>query len=212
MAVEKSYARLGLFIVVALVVVLATAVLFIQRMRSRAVIGMISYTTENVYGLDVSSPVRYKGVAVGRVTGLRVDPRGQHLIEIEFELFLDRLSNIGANVRAIQELDDLGGIFPLLRARIVGNPVTGDAYLLLDYPQNPPPPIELGFKPNRVYVPSMPSPFTTVQDRLPELLDRTEATLQTLTQIVTRIPYSLFGATDSSLMSSTSCRRVSYQP
>jgi HAMP domain-containing protein len=42
MAVEKSYARLGFFIVVALVVVLATAVFFIQRWRSRAVIGMVT--------------------------------------------------------------------------------------------------------------------------------------------------------------------------
>ena len=40
-------------------------------------------------------------------------------------------------------------------------------------------------------VPSMPSTFTTVQNRLPELLDRTEATLQTLREIVTRIPDSL---------------------
>jgi len=190
MAVEKTYTRLGFFIVVALVVVLATAVLFIQRMRSRAVIGMVSYTTENVSGLDVSSPVRYKGVAVGRVTDLRVDPRG-NLIEIDFELFLDRLNTIGANVRSIRRVTDIGGVFPRLRARIVGNPVTGEAYLLLDLPQNPAPPIELGFKPNRPYVPSIPSPFATVQDRLPALLDRAEATLQTLREIVTRIPDSL---------------------
>ena len=38
MAVEKSYAHLGLFLVIALVVVLATALLFIQRIRSREVI------------------------------------------------------------------------------------------------------------------------------------------------------------------------------
>jgi hypothetical protein len=190
MAVEKSYARLGLFIVVALVVVLATGVLFIQRMRSRAVIGMVTYTTENVYGLDVSSRVRYKGVPVGQVTDLRVDSRG-HLIEIDFELFLDRLTTIGANVRSLKSFADVGGVFPQLRARIVGNPVTGEAYLFLDIPQNAPPPIELGFKPNRPYVPSMPSPFVTVQDRLPELLDRTEATLQTLREIVTKIPDSL---------------------
>jgi len=42
MAVEKSYARLGLFIVVAVVVILATAVLFIQRMRTRAVIALVT--------------------------------------------------------------------------------------------------------------------------------------------------------------------------
>ena len=38
MAVEKSYARLGLFLVVGLVVILATALIFIQRLRSREVI------------------------------------------------------------------------------------------------------------------------------------------------------------------------------
>ncbi len=65
MAVEKSYARLGFFIVVTLVVVLATAVFFIQRLRSRAAIGMVTYTTENVSGLDVSSPVRLQGRAGG---------------------------------------------------------------------------------------------------------------------------------------------------
>jgi len=36
MAVERSYARLGIFTVIILVVVLATAVLFIQHMRGVA--------------------------------------------------------------------------------------------------------------------------------------------------------------------------------
>ena len=102
MAVEKSYARLGLFLVVALVVVLATALLFIQRLRSRAVIEMVTYTTDNVSGLDVSSPVRYRGVPVGRVAELRVDPRRHRTIEIDFEVFLDRLTTVGANVEQIQ--------------------------------------------------------------------------------------------------------------
>ena len=190
MAVEKSYARLGLFIVVVLVVVLATAVLFIQRLKSHQVIGMVTYTNEDVSGLDVSSPVRYRGVFVGSVTNVRVDPHG-NIVEIDFELFVDRLNTIGANIKAIRRISDIEGVAPRLRARIVGNPVTGEAYLLLDIPKNPPPSIELGFKPNRTYVPSLPSTFASVQDRLPELLDRTEATLQTLTQIVTRIPNSL---------------------
>ena len=190
MAVEKSYARLGFFMVVVLVVVLATAVLFIQRMKNRAVIGMVTYTTENVSGLDISSPVRYRGVPVGRVTDLRVDPR-ETTVEINFEVFLNRLSTIGFNVSRIQKLADIGGIAPKLRAQIVPNPVTGEAYLLLDLPKNPPPPMSLDFKPNRLYVPSVPSIRATVQDRLPAVLDRTEAALQSLREIVSRIPNSL---------------------
>ena len=99
MAVEKSYARLGLFLVVVLVVVLATALLFIQRLRSRAVIELVTYTTENVSGLDVSSPVRYRGVSIGRVSDVRVDPRDV-IVEIDFEMFLDRLNTIGIERRA----------------------------------------------------------------------------------------------------------------
>jgi paraquat-inducible protein B len=190
MAVEKSYARLGLFIVVVVVVVLATAVLFIHRLRSRAVIGMVTYTTENVRGLDVSSPVLFKGVHLGQVTELRVDPNGT-LVEVDFELFLDRLSSTGLNVKRIKRIIDIGGTMPHLRARTVANPVTGEAYLLLDVPQNPPPPMNLGFNPRLPYVPSMPSTFATIQERMPALLDRTEATLQTLKDIVARVPASL---------------------
>ena len=190
MAVEKSYARLGFFLVVALVVVLATALLFIQRLRRQAVIEVVTYIPEDVSGLDVSSPVRYRGVSVGRVTEVRVDPR-ENTIEVNFELFLDRLHTIGANVERIRRIADIGGIAPRLRARVVGNPVTGEAYLLLDVPKNPPPPIALGFKPERPYIASMPSPLATVQDRLPAVLERAEVTLRTLTEIVTRIPGSL---------------------
>jgi paraquat-inducible protein B len=165
-------------------------VLFIQRVRSRSVIAFVTYTTENVSGLDVSSPVRYRGVPLGRVTDLRVDPRGS-VIEIDFEVFLDRLSTIGANIALIRRTADIEGMFPNLRAQVVGNPVTGEAYLLLDAPANPPPPVALGFTPNRAYIPSMPTPLAAMRDRVPEVLERAEATLQVLREIVARIPDSL---------------------
>jgi len=190
MAVEKSYARLGLFLVVALVVALGTAILFFERMRSRDVIQLVTYTTENVSGLDVSNPVRYRGVSVGRVTDVRVDPRGV-AVEIDFEILLDRLNTIGMSPTRICQISDLRGVFPRLRAQVVGNPVTGEAYLLLDVPENPPPAPELGFTPARAYVASMPTPLATVQDRLPALLERAQSSLQTLEAIVARIPDSL---------------------
>jgi paraquat-inducible protein B len=190
MAVEKSYARLGLFLVVVLVVVLATGLLFIQRWRSRAVIGAVTYTTENVSGLEVSSPVRYRGVSIGRVSEVRVDPGGV-IVEIDFELFPDRLGTIGVNAERIQQITDVSGMAPKLRARMVSNPVTGEAYLLLDVPENPPPPMALGFTPDRPYVPWVPTPLATIQDRLPDILEHAEATLQTLKEIVSKVPESL---------------------
>ena len=189
MPVEKSYARLGFFIFVSLLVVLVTAVFFIQRMKKRAAVSLVTYTTENVFGLDVSSPVRLRGVPVGRVTDIRVNPRGT-VVEIDFEVFLDRLNTIGLDVKRLQAITDIGYVFPNLRAELMGNPMTGEAYLLLDQPHNPPPPMELSFKPNRPYVPWAPSAFTMVQDRLPQILDLANATLQTLTDIVGKLPDS----------------------
>jgi len=191
MAAEKSYVRLGLFVVVGVVVILATGLFFVQRMRSRAVISLVTYVSENVSGLDISSPVRFRGVAIGRVSDIRIDPNSVgRTIEIDFEIFQDRLATIGANVKRIQQMADLA-VFPQLRTRVVANPVTGDAYLLLDLPSNPPPSVALGFTPDHPYVPSMPSPLAAVQDRLPAVLERAEATLTTLREIISRIPDSL---------------------
>jgi len=189
MAVEKSYARLGLFLVIAIVVVLATGLIFIQRMRRHDVIELVTYTQENVAGLDISSPVRYRGVVVGRVSNLQVEPGGR-TIEIDFEMFTDRLKTVGANVTNLQALAGAGA-FERLRAQVVGNPVTGEAYLFLDMPENPPPPMALGFTPSRPYIPSMPTPISELRDRLPEVLERVESTLQVLREIVARMPDSL---------------------
>ena len=109
-------------------------------------------------------------------------------------MFLDRLSTIGVTVGGIQRLERLAeihGVVPDVRARLVTNPLTGEAYLSLDVPKNPPPPIELGFTPDRLYVPSMPSTLFSVQDRLPAFLDHAEDTLRTFREIASKIPGSL---------------------
>ena len=190
MSVERNYARLGLFIAIALIVILGTALLIIQRLRTREAIAFVTYTTENVTGLDVSSPVRLVGVAVGRVTGIRVDPRAG-TVEIDFNVFTDRLTELGVSVSDIRKRIDIGGLAPNLRTQLMGNPITGEAYLVVDRPKSPPPPIVLGFTPTRPYIPSMPSPLKTIEDRLPPLLERAEGTLQVLREIIAKLPASL---------------------
>lgn len=190
MSVERSYMGLGVFIAIALVVILGTAVLFIHRLRTRDAIAFVTYTTENVTGLDVSSPVRFLGVPVGRVTGLRLDPRGS-IVEIDFEVFTGRLTELGVNASQIRRRVEIGGMSPNLRMQLMSNPVTGEAYLVVQKPEVPPPALELGFTPTRPYVPSMPSMMTTVQQQMPAILERAEGTLQALREIIVKLPVSL---------------------
>ncbi len=118
-----------------------------------------------------------------------VQPGGR-TIEIDFELFTDRLTSLGADVPNLQALAK-SGVLERFRAQVVGNPVTGEAYLFLDVPESPPPPMTLGFTPTRPYIPSMPTPLSEIRDRLPEVLERVEATMQTLHELVDRMPDSL---------------------
>jgi paraquat-inducible protein B len=190
MSAERNYTRLGLFIAIFLIVVLGTAVLLIQRLRAHDAIAFVTYTTENVTGLDVSSPVRYLGVPVGRVTGIRVDP-GAGTVEIDFEVFTDRLTDIGVNVSQVRKKIVLGRLSPNLRTQLMGNPVTGEAYLVINKPNVPPPSINLGFTPKLPYIPAMPSTIKTIQDQLPALLERAEGTLETLREIISKLPASI---------------------
>ena len=186
---HKSQAGLGFFVVVSLIAVLGTALFFIQRMRSRPVLPVVTYTTENISGLDVSSPVRFRGVTLGQVTDVRLDPRGI-VIEIRFDLFLDHIQALGGNARRVQQRAE-EGFFKNLRAQGVGNPVPGEAYLLLDQMENPPPPLVRDVSPDRAYVPMMASPIDRVRDRLPAVIERAEVTLNTIEEIIARIPGSL---------------------
>src|SRR6476659_883772 len=133
MAVDRSYARLGLFLLVTLIVVVGTALFFFHRMEERAAIDFVTYTDGNVSGLDVGSPVRYRGVHIGSISNLRIEPRGS-LVEIDFQVLVDRLAGLGANVAQIKK-ETAGGLVERLRAQVVSNPVTGEAYLLIDMPQ-----------------------------------------------------------------------------
>ena len=112
-------------------------------------------------------------------------------VEIDFELFVDTITDLGGEVEQVrQEVEGLTDD-KNVRVQVVGNPVTGDAYLLLDTPVSPPPPPELGFVPDRSYIPSMPSALGRVADQLPQLIDRGEALLERTEVIMARLPDTL---------------------
>ena len=192
MAVDKSYARLGLFLLVTLVVVVGTALFFIYRMQHRAVIEMVTYSDGNVSGLDIGSPVRFRGVHIGSISDLRIEPRGS-LVEIDFDVLVDRLTGLGGNVARLKQ-ETASGLGERFRAQVVSNPVTGEAYLLIDMPHAPPPGMALAFKPTRAYVPAMPTmmgTMTTMADRLPALMEQAVRMFEAIEKISDEVPGSI---------------------
>jgi phospholipid/cholesterol/gamma-HCH transport system substrate-binding protein len=190
MAAEKDYTRLGLFLFLAAIVVLSTVLFFVQRSRDQEVLPFVTYTDQNVTGLAVQSAVRYKGVTIGRVDGVRLDT-GSGLVEIDFEVVVDTLTALGGDVEELRRKTDSFTGDPDVRAQVVGSPITGEAHLLLDTPASPPPALELDFEPDRPYIPSMPSALGRIADQLPQLVERGEALLNRTEQVMARLPETL---------------------
>lgn len=148
-----------------------------ERLRNRGEI-YETYIRESVQGLEVGAPVRFRGVALGRVTEIALvgsryvmDPRVQfsgafQLVLVRFTLDLRQAGRPPSLPEAVQ----LG-----LRARLSSQGLTGVGYIELDFADVIRFPVpELPFSPEINFIPSIPSTTAQVQDAATMLLSRLE--------------------------------------
>jgi phospholipid/cholesterol/gamma-HCH transport system substrate-binding protein/paraquat-inducible protein B len=162
MSEETRYRRLGIFVFGALA--LAFGVLFLLGGRSlfRPVYTFETYFNDSVAGLEVGSPVRFRGVPLGQVSEILPS-----LIEYEWDVpvgkrrdYIVVRGTISQDRQWIERIgrqsDDM--IKAGLRAQTQLAGITGQQYLgldVLDPREHPPLPFD--WKPRHTYVPSAPS-------------------------------------------------------
>jgi phospholipid/cholesterol/gamma-HCH transport system substrate-binding protein len=171
-----SYFKIGLFIITATVicvigvVVLGGGVLF----KKKNIIE--TYIDESVQGLDVGSPVKFRGVPVGQVeqitlTSVEYPTRRRYVLVragVSPSMFQFPLGD-PASPSFIAEVQRG------LRLRLAPQGLTGTAYLEADY-LNPTlnPPLEVDWQPQYPYVPSARSKITQFSDALERILRNIE--------------------------------------
>jgi phospholipid/cholesterol/gamma-HCH transport system substrate-binding protein/paraquat-inducible protein B len=162
MSEEVRYRRLGVFVFAALA--LFVGVLFVLGGRSlfQPTFTFETYFNDSVAGLEVGSPVRFRGVPLGQVTEILPS-----LTEYEWDVpVAKRRDYIVVRVTLTQSrewIDRVRGqtgdmIKAGLRAQTQMAGITGQLYLsldLLDPKQHPP--LPFSWKPKFMYVPSAPS-------------------------------------------------------
>src|SRR5581483_10072658 len=123
--------KLGAFVVGSLVVGVIAAVIVTAQTMQAVTVTYTSYFDEAVTGLEVGSPVRYRGVKIGNVSGIDVAPDQRH-VEIIYSLgvkVLDRLglagSSHGKETRIL--------LPPTLRVQLASTGLTGTKYLQIDF-------------------------------------------------------------------------------
>jgi phospholipid/cholesterol/gamma-HCH transport system substrate-binding protein len=177
--------KLGLFVLVAIGAMIGALFWLGAQRFQRASFPAVTYFDESVQGLDVGSPVKFRGVTVGTVADITIAPDHRH-VQVTSDIYVDAIKRLGLGDHAPRKGEEF--INPLLRVQLVAAGITGVRFLQTDFfhPQRFPEPT-LPFEPPWNYIPSAPSTLkslgdtaTDVVNRLPDIETRVADTLVTM--------------------------------
>jgi ABC-type transporter Mla subunit MlaD len=187
-----KYWKLGLFLVLGLLCIALAVSYFGSQTIGRRATDYFTYFDESVEGITVGSPVRFRGITIGRVGGIGVAPDRRH-VEIHCALAVKELRRLrliaedGPRPRLALQPD------MRMELKLVG--LTGERVLSIDF-----------FDPNTHPVPTLPFPVAertipstrstlgqlaealgAVAERLPDLLDNASKVVTESGVLITQI-------------------------
>jgi paraquat-inducible protein B len=185
MAVGTNRWKLGLFVILGVALALtALAVLGARRWNDKTVT-YVSFFDESVQGLEVGSPVKFRGVTIGRVAGIDVAPDHRH-VQVANELFVEQLGRLG--LHSIARGDTGLSVHPNLRVQLGSTGITGVKFILLDYFDGKAyPALVLPFKAPQNTIATTPSTMKNLEDSVVratnQFPDIAAALLETITKL-----------------------------
>lgn len=180
MSQRANYFKIGVFVIVAVLLAVGGLALLGLKSVLRTHDYFETYIDESVQGLDVGSPVKYRGVQLGHVkriallnTVYETDDRRKRQVYVELEIdpsiILGDRPDIDLEEAIMSQAINHG-----LRVRMASQGVTGLAYLELDFlkdcePFEPPP-----WKPILHHIPSTRSTITRFTDAIDVIFKKLE--------------------------------------
>jgi phospholipid/cholesterol/gamma-HCH transport system substrate-binding protein len=168
MATGTNHWKLGLFVLVGIALLLTSLVLLGASNWNKASVSYVSYFDESVQGLELGSPVKFRGVTVGRVSAIDIAADHRH-VAVTSELTVQKLDTLnlgrgGEPGLAVQQD---------LRVQLAQTGITGVKFVLLDYfdPEAyPAPELPFGTPPN--YIPAAASTLKSLESSVMKTADR----------------------------------------
>lgn len=179
---QASYFRIGLFIVVGLLLLAGGLVIFGAGQFFKKKIYVETYVDATIQGIEVGSPVKFRGVTVGKATKVsflfneypevdraRVANYVVILMEIDTEIFPNMFED-----RNLQpEIDE--AVQKGLRVQIEPQGITGMNYLEINYVEKSRyAPIQFIWKPRYYYLPYAPGELTSMLDSINKMMHEVE--------------------------------------
>ena len=172
--------RLGLFVIIgSLLFIVALAILGAGKIFEKT-IKMETYINESVNGLEVGSPIKFRGVKIGTVSKIGFVTDEYVAInesELRYVYVLGELDSKMFNTIEGKEMEESlqAEVERGLRARPVSLGLTGQLFLEIDY-VNPEKnaPLKITWKPEYLYVPSAPSILSRVEGAVASISETLE--------------------------------------
>ena len=177
---QPNYFKIGLFVVVAFLL-LAAALIYLGADRMlRPKIYLETYVDGTVQGIDIGSPVKFRGVQIGRISRIDfvfneygTEPQGSGRNDYVFlEMEIDKKLFRGMFTGDVESiLND--AVKQGLRVMLQPQGITGLNFAELNYVAQPEraPPLRIWWTPRRHYIPSAPGTLTSMLDSVNRIMD-----------------------------------------
>ena len=177
---QPNYFKIGMFVIAAFLL-LAAALIYLGADRMmRPKVFLETYVDGTVQGVDIGSPVKFRGVQIGRISRIDfvfneygTEPGGTGRNDYVFlEMEIDRKLFRGMFTGdAEQILND--AVKQGLRVMLQPQGITGLNFAELNYVPQPEraPPLKIWWTPRRHYIPSAPGTLTSMLDSVNRIMD-----------------------------------------
>jgi phospholipid/cholesterol/gamma-HCH transport system substrate-binding protein/paraquat-inducible protein B len=189
MSTEARYVRVGIFVFLGLAAVVATALVLGGRSFFAERVSFETYFDESVQGLEVGSPVKLRGVSIGRVSEVGLVGDFYDLPEEQAQRFLQlvvvRMEALEQDLpRGATSLEERRRILEErvkkgFRLQLSRSGITGVSFIegtFVDPARHPP--LQVPWEPAALYVPSTPSTIaalTSAAERFAARLEKVDA-------------------------------------
>ncbi len=185
MSMKPNYFKIGVFVIVAFVLILTAVVVFGSGLLAEEKLYFETYFDGSVAGLNIGAPMELRGVRMGQVEKITF-VRNEYEMPVGSEEYLEYgnyvmvLASIDMeNLPVMAEEDRQEYLNQYIsrgfRVRLASNLLTGQAYLQgenLDPERYPV--LEVPWEPRHFYVSSAPGEFTTMKQSVDHILNKLE--------------------------------------
>jgi len=179
---QTNYFRIGTFVLLGISLIILGIILLSSGRLFKRTITVETYFSESIQGLSDGSPVKYRGVEIGRIdkitfvhqmykpTNLQAQNAYSRYVYVEMVISPNLFTkNSKTPIKNIIQQDVKQG----LRVKLALQGLTGNAYLELNFvdPKTNIP-LHVNWQPKNYYIPSTPSTLTRFSDNAQLLLEK----------------------------------------